>query len=91
MRTIPFARSLGLAALFGLATASGLATFGTPAAAFSKRVHNACRTDYHRFCPGYKVESASLRECMKSAGFNVSIGCRRALAAEGEIPAKWAR
>lgn len=80
-------RGVAIAALFGL----GLTAFDGSAFAHSKRVQNACRTDYHKFCPGYKVGSASLRECMQSAGMNISLGCRRALAAEGEIPAKYAR
>lgn len=84
-------RGFGLAATFAFAATAALLASGAPASAHSKRVQNACKTDYHRFCPGYKVESNALRECMKSAGYNVSLGCRRALAADGEIPAKWAR
>lgn len=61
------------------------------ASAYSDRVKNACRGDYHQFCPGYSVGSAALRQCMKSAGKNISLACRRALVADGEMPAKYAR
>lgn len=91
MTLATLARGFGLAAVFGITATAGVVAFEGSAEAHSKRVQNACRTDYHRFCPGYKVPSASLRECMQSAGMNISLGCRRALAAEGEIPAKYAR
>lgn len=68
-----------------------VAGFANEAAAHSQRVKNACRSDYHSFCPGYPLDSAALRQCMRSHGKGVSLGCRRALAADGEIPAKWAR
>lgn len=85
------ARRAGLAAI-ALATAGfGLSAFDSSAMAITKKVENACRGDYHTFCPGYSIDSPALRHCMKSAGKSLSIGCRRALAAEGEIPAKYAR
>lgn len=85
-------RHAGVSAML-LAGAAVVALVGLngEASAHSQRVKNSCRGDYHSFCPGYPLDSASLRQCMRSHGKAVSLACRRALAAEGEIPAKWAR
>ena len=63
-----------------------LAASGGEAAAYSSKVNNACRGAYYRFCPSYAVGSSQLRQCMRSAGRNLSKACRDALADAGEAP-----
>ncbi len=73
--------------------ALGLGTLAAAGAAnaytYSARVKSACKTDFYKFCPSYKLESAELRECMRGAGFNISPRCLDALADAGEIPRKY--
>lgn len=57
--------------------------------AYSSRVKRACKSDFYRFCPSYKVGSAKLRNCMRSAGGNISRRCINALADAGHIPRKY--
>ncbi len=85
------ARRAGLAAAAVVTAGLGLTAFDGSANAISRRTESACKNDYYTFCPGYSIDSPALRHCMKKQGKNVSLGCRRALAAEGEIPANWAR
>lgn len=59
------------------------------ASAFSARVKSACKSDFYKFCPSYKVDSPQLRACMRSAGGNLSRRCVDALADAGEIPRKY--
>jgi hypothetical protein len=65
----------------------------TPAAAsaYSKKVENACRGDYDRFCPGYKVGSPALHNCITLAGkrANLSPTCFNALKDAGMVPKKY--
>ena len=68
--------------------------FTAPAAAgaanaYSGRVKSACKSDFYKFCPSYKLESPQLRACMRSAGGNISSRCLDALADAGEIPRKY--
>ena len=72
-----------LAVGFGALAAAG------GAQAFSGRVKSACKSDFYRFCPSYKLESPQLRACMRSAGGNISSRCLDALADAGEIPRKY--
>jgi hypothetical protein len=65
-----------------------LAAAGT-ANAYSGRVKSACKPDFYKFCPSYKVDSPELRACMRSAGGNISSRCLDALADAGEIPRKY--
>ena len=79
-------------ALTVLAGAAGLMlAMAADAGAVSDKVKSACKNDYYKFCPQYSVGSTALRQCMRSAGKNISLVCRRALVAEGELPAKYAR
>ena len=55
------------------------------AAAYSSRVKSACKTDFYKFCPSYKLDSPQLRDCMVSAGGNISRRCIDALADFGVI------
>lgn len=61
------------------------------AAAYSKKVENACRGDYNSHCPAYKVGSAALRQCITLAGKrgNLSKGCFDALVDAGMVPRKY--
>ena len=68
---------------FGVLVAAGDAT------AYTARVRSACKTDFYKFCPSYKPDSPQLRECMRSAGGNISSRCLDALADSGEISRKY--
>ncbi len=72
-------------ALAGLAAGILLMT-PREVAAYSAKVNEACRGDYHRFCPSYPVGSPQLRQCMRAAGRNLSKACRDALVDAGEAP-----
>jgi hypothetical protein len=74
---------VALAIGFGVLVAAGDAT------AYSSRVKSACKTDFYKFCPSYKPDSPQLRECMRSAGGNISSRCIDALADSGEISRKY--
>jgi hypothetical protein len=70
----------------------GLAVFaiaGGEASAHSAVVKAACKTDYYKFCPSYKMDTPQLKACMRSAGGNLSPRCIDALANAGEIPRKY--
>ncbi len=73
------------------ATAAVLALVSVEAAAYSKKVENACRGDYDTHCPAYKVGSAALRNCITLAGKrgNLSKGCFDALVDAGMVPRKY--
>lgn len=75
-------RSTLMVALVSLAVVGATAD----ANAYSRRVKSACKSDFYRFCPSYKVGSSKLRACMRSAGGNISRRCVNALANAGEIP-----
>jgi hypothetical protein len=72
-----------LTIFFGLLVAAGDAT------AYTARVRSACKTDFYKFCPSYKPDSPQLRECMRSAGGNISNRCLDALGDSGEISRKY--
>lgn len=57
--------------------------------AYSARVKTACKTDFYKFCPSYKLDSPQLRACMRSAGGNISSRCIDALVDSGELPRKY--
>ena len=68
-----------------------LALLTVQAAAYSKKVENACRSDYDTHCPTYKVGSAALRNCIELAGKrgNLSKKCFDALVDAGMVPRKY--
>ncbi len=69
-----------------MALAAGLAMIAvSPAGAVSAKVREACGSDYKRFCPKYDPESTKARQCMRSVGKRLSVGCIDALADAGEI------
>jgi hypothetical protein len=71
--------------------AAAVALLTVEAAAYSKKVENACRSDYNIHCPAYKVGSAALRSCIELAGKrgNLSKRCFDALADAGMVPRKY--
>lgn len=72
-----------LAVGFGVLAATGTAN------AYSGRVKSACKSDFYKFCPSYKLDTPELRSCMRSAGGNISSRCLDALADAGEISRKY--
>ncbi|MGE0023674.1 MAG: hypothetical protein AB7S70_08605 [Hyphomicrobium sp.] len=70
---------------------AGMAALAAASAAhaYSGRVKSACKRDFYKFCPAYKVGSPELRACMRSAGGNISSRCLDALADAGDIPRKY--
>lgn len=74
------------AALVGGATLlAGVLLVGGEVAAASKRVHQICRSDYKRFCPGYTEGSSELRQCMRANGGAISKRCVDALVDSGDV------
>lgn len=84
-------RSLARGAAALIAACGLMVAASGEASAVSERVKQACRGDYFQFCPSYEVGSSALRQCMRAQGKHLSLACRRALAADGEMPAKYAR
>lgn len=52
---------------------------------------NACRSDYHRFCPSYSIGSPELKDCMTKAGKRKALtpSCFRALVDDGLVPRRY--
>ena len=68
----------------------GYATFAldahfTAAEAYPAKVRRACRFDYKRLCPLYKVSSAQLRACMEAKASQISSDCINALVESGLV------
>ncbi|WP_333793711.1 hypothetical protein [Hyphomicrobium sp.] len=61
------------------------------AGAYSKKVEDACKSDYQTHCPAYKEGSSALRNCMSLAGRrgNLSRRCVNALTDAGLVPKKY--
>ena len=74
--------ALGAAGLVMIAASAG-------AIAHSAAVKAACKTDYYKFCPNYKLDTPQMHSCMRSAGGNLSRRCIDALADAGEISRKY--
>src|SRR5262249_30256224 len=68
---------------------SGTLMAAGDATAYSARVKSACKADFYKFCPSYKLESPQLRACMRAVGGGISVRCLDALADAGEIPRKY--
>ena len=73
------------------AAAASLVLMSVEAGAYSKKVEDACRSDYNAHCPGYKVGSGALRSCITLAGKrgNLSKRCFDALVDAGMVPRKY--
>jgi hypothetical protein len=77
---------LKITSMTAVAMVAGLAMIATsPAHAVSAKVREACGADYKRFCPKYEPNSTKARQCMRSVGKRLSVGCIDALADAGEI------
>ena len=77
-------RRAGKFGVLALAASIGLSATGT-AFAYSPQVQRACKADYSRFCPGYPLYSAPLRQCMESKAMQLSPICVSALIDSGEV------
>jgi hypothetical protein len=73
------------AAVMVAASAIVLALAAGPAWAVSPRVEKACKSDYKRLCPSYRVGSTSLKACMDANQGSLSSRCRDALIDSGEV------
>jgi hypothetical protein len=62
------------AAMIGYGLITVFASF-TPADAYPRAVRKACKYDYKRLCPHYKVQSAKMRACMRSNVGQLSPRC----------------
>lgn len=77
-----------------LVTVLGIAAALLPvdqAFAYSNKVESACRGDYKRLCPHYKVGSPQLRACMEAKQGEISWTCISALMDEGVVDRRQAR
>jgi hypothetical protein len=63
----------------------------TPTQAFSPATQRACKADYKKLCPSYKIGSSDLRYCMESNARSISEKCIRAAADNGDITRSQAR
>lgn len=83
--------SVRLACALPMAAAMLAVAFPLDAAAYSKKVENACKSDYRTHCPAYKEGSSALRNCMSLAGRrgNLSKRCIDALTDAGMVPRKY--
>jgi len=89
LEAVKSALSRAASLLPAIAVALGLLSLD--AAAYSKKVENACKGDYDTHCPGYKVGSSALRNCIELAGKrgNLTKKCFDALADAGMVPRKY--
>jgi hypothetical protein len=72
------------AAIPGLAAAFLLATSMSAHAGYPESVKSACKGDFKSFCPRYDIDSAALRQCMRSVANELSPRCVEALERSGE-------
>ena len=54
-------------------------------AVINDKVKKACKDDYKKLCPGYKVGSSQLRACMEAKQNDISWSCIQALMDAGEV------
>lgn len=85
------ARTFGIRNALAMAAAAAALVLPAEVVAYSKKVENACRSDYNTHCPGYKEGSPALRNCMTLAGKrgNLSRTCFNALVDAGLVPRKY--
>ena len=62
-----------------------IACVTTADAAVGDKVKKACKGDYQRLCPNYKVGSNQLRACMEAKQSDISWDCIQALIDSGEV------
>ena len=66
------------------AVAIGACAMSAPALAVPEYVKTACKPDYKKFCPTYKVDTSELRACMVAISNQLSDRCIDALERSGE-------
>ena len=54
-------------------------------AAITEKVKKACKGDYQRLCPGYKIGSSQLRACMEAKQNDITWNCVQELIDAGEV------
>jgi hypothetical protein len=72
-----------LTAIFAVGAFAVVTT--SPASAVSSKVKRACKFDYKRLCPRYRVGSSRMRACMEAKAGDISYRCRQALIDSGEV------
>lgn len=72
-------------------SAATLTFFGTPGHAYTRKVKDACSSDYSSLCGKYKQGSSELRRCFESNRRVLSRDCIEALVNAGEVPARYLR
>lgn len=82
MHRVRLLKTLILAVLVtgGTYAALGVTTLGVsavlaPAEAYPAKVRRACKFDYRRICPRYKVGTSKMRSCMRSNVGQLSPRC----------------
>ncbi len=90
MRLVHLLKITLMAALLTVGTTATIATTAlvvdarfSPAEAYPRKVRRACRTDYRRLCPRYKVGSSKMRSCMRSKVGQISPRCYDTLVRHG--------
>ncbi|MGE0630536.1 MAG: hypothetical protein AB7O43_22310 [Hyphomicrobiaceae bacterium] len=68
-----------------LAAVFAIAAIAPPAAAVNRSVAKACKSDYKRLCPRYRVGTSKLRRCMEAKQAEISWRCIEALIDSGEV------
>jgi hypothetical protein len=81
-------KRIGKMAILSTAT---LLALNTAADAYSRKVRNACSSDYASLCSQYKQGSSQLRRCFESNRKVLSQECISALVDAGEVPARYLR
>lgn len=61
------------------------------ASAYSRKVENACSSDYQNYCSQYAPKTAALRRCFESNRKSLTRTCINALIDAGEVPRKYLR
>ncbi|RUP08751.1 MAG: hypothetical protein EKK38_13500 [Hyphomicrobium sp.] len=72
-------------------SAVALTVAGTAADAYSRKVKNACSSDYASLCGKYREGSSELRRCFESNRRVLSRDCIEALVNAGDVPARYLR
>ena len=64
---------------------ASIAVVAPAQAVVNDKVKKACKADYQRLCPGYKVGSNQLRACMEAKQADITWTCVQALIDSGEV------
>ena len=70
--------------IVALTSAATVMGFASTALAVPDYVKAACKADYKKFCPDYKIGSSELRACMTAIAHQISNRCYDALERSGE-------